>query len=239
MMEIFWRGESEWHHGNTLDCMELPGRVISLVGGGGKTTLLFHLADYFQAKGLRTAVITTTKIFRPNRVCADQAQCEAAWAAGEVAVCGEDAPGGKLSAPDPVLLEWLLARAEILLVEADGARRMACKMPAEHEPVLLPQTDTVIGVMGLDVLGQPVGDVCFRPEMICQHLGCTMEHLLTPEDLASILLSPTGTRKGVETRHYFIVLNKCDDPCRLAGGKNVVAHLESLGQTRNFLTRFQ
>ena len=238
-MDIFWHQGTEWHHGNTLECMNLPGHVISLVGGGGKTTLLFHLAEFFQSKGLRTAVITTTKIFRPNRVCADQSQCEAAWAAGAYAICGEDAPGGKLSAPAPDLLEWLLVRSEILLAEADGARRMACKMPAEHEPVLLPQTDTVIGVMGLDVLGQPVGDVCFRPERICELLGCTMEHRLTPDDLASILLSPTGTRKGVETRHYYIVLNKCDDPFRLAGGQAVAAHLETLGQTQNFLTRFR
>lgn len=238
-MEIFWHEGTEWHHENTLDCMDLPGRVISLVGGGGKTTLLFHLAEYFQAKGLRTAVITTTKIYRPDRVCKSPVQCEAAWASGEYAVCGQDAPGGKLTAPVPDLLEWLLEQSEILLVEADGARRMACKMPAEHEPVLLPQTDTVIGVMGLDVLGQPVGDVCFRPEKICEHLGCTMEHRLTPEDLTSILLSHSGTRKSVETRHYYIVLNKCDDPCRLAGGQAVAAHLENLGQTRNFLTRFR
>lgn len=39
--------------------------IISLVGGGGKTTLLYALAGYYRAKGWRTAVTTTTHIAHP------------------------------------------------------------------------------------------------------------------------------------------------------------------------------
>ena len=65
------------------------GHVVSLVGGGGKTTLMYHLAQVSQARGLRTAVMTTTKIGRPGPYCRSMAACMACWAAGEYAVCGE------------------------------------------------------------------------------------------------------------------------------------------------------
>ena len=42
------------------------GHVISLVGGGGKTTLLYALARHYSAQGQRVLVSTTTHIQRPD-----------------------------------------------------------------------------------------------------------------------------------------------------------------------------
>lgn len=44
--------------------------------------------------------------------------------------------------------------ADIVLIEADGSRRMPCKAPAAHEPVLLPQCDIVLAVAGVSALGE-------------------------------------------------------------------------------------
>lgn len=239
MTHILWRTAAGWQEGDSVACLNLSGRVISLVGGGGKTTLLYRLASHFAAAGERTAVLTTTKIYRPDAFCTTAQACEAFWQKGQYAVCGEAVSSEKLGPPSPALLDWLLARADRVLIEADGARRMACKMPGDHEPVLLPQCDTVIGVMGLDVLGQPVEEVCFRPNLVCSHLGCPPDHRLTPADLASILLSPRGTRKDVGQRAYCIVLNKCDDETRKALGKTLLTLLEEQGHSRTFLTRLK
>lgn len=46
------------------------GHVISLVGGGGKTTLLYALARHYSAQGQRVLVSTTTHIQRPDANCA-------------------------------------------------------------------------------------------------------------------------------------------------------------------------
>ena len=40
--------------------------VVSLVGAGGKTTLLYALAEYLRAKGWRVLVTTTTHIWQPK-----------------------------------------------------------------------------------------------------------------------------------------------------------------------------
>ena len=42
------------------------GHVVSLVGGGGKTTLLYAMASHCAQKGWRVLVSTTTHILRPE-----------------------------------------------------------------------------------------------------------------------------------------------------------------------------
>ena len=63
------------------------GHVISLVGGGGKTTLLYALARHYSAQGQRVLVSTTTHIQRPDANYApDEAARDALWQAGTYAV---------------------------------------------------------------------------------------------------------------------------------------------------------
>ena len=210
--------------------------VISLVGGGGKTTTLYYLAACFARRGQRTCVLTTTRMGCPAHPCTDISQCRAQWAQGMYAVCGQIADGGKFRAPDSNTLRALLNEADILLIEADGARRLPCKAPAEHEPVLLPETDTVVGVMGLDAVGGRVRDVCLRTDKVCALLQCGEDHTLTPEDMARILLSPDGTRKGVEERSFVVILNKCDDDARKQHGESILRILSAQGQHHALLT---
>lgn len=212
------------------------GHVVSLVGGGGKTTLMYHLAEVSRTRGLRTAVMTSTKIGRPGAYCRTMAVCRACWAAGEYAVCGERMDERKLTAPAPAFLSQLLAQAEAIFIEADGARRLPCKAPAAHEPVILPETDTVIAVMGLDALDRPVCEVCLRTDIVQALLGCGPAHRLTGEDMVRLLLSERGARKGVAQRDFFVVLNKCDDAQRLEAGRAILELLRAQGQTRAMLT---
>lgn len=212
------------------------GHVVSLVGGGGKSSLKRYLARRFQGNGMKTAAMTTTKIWRPAQFCTSIEDCRARWEAGEYAVCGEPFGEAKLSAPREAFLAALLGEADAVVVEADGSRCLPCKAPADHEPVILPKTDIVIAVMGLDALGGKVGEVCHRPERVCALLGCGAQHLITCSDAAKLLLSERGLRKGAENRLYFVVLNKCDDALRLEQGKAILDILHAHGQTRAVLT---
>ena len=146
-----------------FDALLAGHRCICIVGAGGKTSLMQHIAAQQAKKGRRVAVITSTRIAREPAFCQTREECAQRWTQGTYAVCGTPAEPGKLSAPDEALLAWLHEQADMLLCEADGAKQMACKAPAAHEPVILPQCDLVTGVMGLDVLGKPVGEICHRP----------------------------------------------------------------------------
>ena len=211
------------------------GHVISLVGAGGKTTLMYCLAQRFAERGMKTVVMTTTKIKRPDQFAKTIEECRTCWAAGEYAVCGEEAPENKLSAPKEDVIAALLIEADAVLIEADGAKHMALKAPAAHEPVILPKTDIAIGVAGVQVLGHPVEEICFRPEHVQALLSCEGKHCLTPDDLAELMLSENGTRKAVEDRQYYTVINKCDDGVWLAQGAKIARALENRGHMHTVL----
>lgn len=94
-----------------------------------------------------------------------------------------------------------------------------CKVPIEKEPVIIPECTDVIAVVGMDALGKPLEEVCFRKDLAVQFLNTSYKHLIAEEDIAKILSSVQGARKGVEDRKYCVVLNKCDDEIRQGAGR--------------------
>lgn len=205
--------------------------IVSLVGAGGKTTVMYQLAEHFASLGKKVLVTTTTHIFQPACNFAQSlAEVEALWQAGNYAVVGNiEAGTGKLTQLSADVFKTYSTLADLVLVEADGAKRLPCKAPAENEPVLLPASDTVIAVMGLDALHQPISEVCFRLEKVQEFLGVMLEHCLTEEDAVKLLLSEQGAFKNVGQRTCFIVLNKCDDENRLNSALEIKSLLEKEG----------
>lgn len=238
----YWLREARSQSGEAEDFFSFfdgKRHVISLVGGGGKSTLLRYLATCFAECGMRAAVMTTTRMGMPDHLCMDIEACHERWQAGLYAAIGRPLENGKLGAPEEELLCAVLEQADAVIVEADGSRMLACKAPAEHEPVILPQSDIVIGVMGVEVLGHPVQDVCHRPEYVCALLGCEMDHCLTTQDMAVIFVSEKGTRKNVGARDFYAVINKCDDTQRIEDGRRILEALKARGQTAAVLTSFK
>lgn len=200
-----------------LNEKELPflaekGHIVSLVGGGGKTTLLYAMAAHCARKSWRVLVTTTTHIRQPAACYApDKAALSALWQAGRYAVIGTPAENGKLTMPPQLLRR--MAQADAVFIEADGAKHHPCKLPAAHEPVLLPQSDIVLAVAGLSALGKSLREVCFRYDTIRpQFLAAAPDASLTPPVLAQLLASAQGGRKAVGDRQFYAVLNQADTP---------------------------
>ena len=186
---------------------------ICLVGGGGKTTVMYELATAWAACGRKVLVLTSTHIQQPadGSFAADAAAVQNLWQQGRYAVIGTpELATGKLTAPQQRLYEDLQLQADVTLCEADGSRHHPCKVPAEHEPVLLPDSDIVLAVAGMDALGRPLVQACQRPQLAAVLLDCSAEKIINAQMLASLLLSEQGARKNVGARAYYIVLNKCD-----------------------------
>lgn len=241
------------------------GHIVSFVGGGGKTTLMYLFAGYCSQRGMRTLVTTTTHIFRPDAsvFAENKDQVLQLWKKGSYAVVGAAEQGAdkdsetgeelsfiagtaglkgmkkngqkreKLRRLPKQELQQYFALADIVLIEADGAKGFGCKAPAEHEPVLLPECDIVIGLAGINALGQSLRDACFRTEKAMELLQVTEEtHRLREEDLAKILCSDAGGRKLVGSRTYYAVLNQCDTKQRRAAGAGILHMVTEQGSER-------
>ncbi len=212
-------------------CLEEKKHIVSLVGAGGKTTVMYQLAEHFANLGKKVLVTTTTHILLPaSNFAQSVAEVEALWQAGSYAVVGNiEAGTGKLTELPTDVFEKYSSLADLVLIEADGAKGLPCKASAENEPVLLFESDTVIAVMGLDALHQPIKEVCFRLEKVMEVLGVLPEHCLMEEDAVKLLLSEQGAFKNVGQRNYFIVLNKCDDENRVNSALKIKSLLEKEG----------
>ena len=187
--------------------------TICLVGGGGKTTVMYELAAALAACGSKVLMLTSTHILQPadGSFAADAAAVHNLWQQRRYAVIGTpELSTGKLTAPPQDLYEALQLQADVILCEADGSRHHPCKVPAEHEPVLLPDCDMVLAVAGMDALGNSLQQACQRPQLAAELLGCGAEKILDAQMLTVLLLSEQGARKNVGKRAYYIVLNKCD-----------------------------
>lgn len=187
--------------------------VICLVGGGGKTTVMYELAGVFASQGRRVLVCTSTHILRPSAAVLAKTVPEARrlWQHGSYAVIGTtEARTGKLTAPSAALYALLAQESDIVLCEADGAKHLPCKLPAAHEPVILSDCDIVLAIAGMDSFGRTLAEACFRQKLVAELWGKTADTVIDGQLLAQLLLSPRGARKNVGTRAFYIVLNKCD-----------------------------
>ena len=184
-----------------------------LVGGGGKTTVMYELAAAWAACGRKVLVLTSTHILCPadGSFAADVPAVHNLWQQRRYAVIGTpELSTGKLTLPPQSLYEELRTQADVILCEADGSKHHPCKAPAAHEPVLLPESDIVLAVAGTDALGNSLQQVCQRPQLAAELLNCSLDSVIDEQLMAALLLSEQGARKNVGTRGFYIVLNKCD-----------------------------
>lgn len=219
-----------------LDAFNLPKTgVVSLVGGGGKTTTMFALGREAKERGLKTVLTTTTRIYYPadqglDVVVAGTSQAlltevrDKLAALPGVVAGAELSPDNKLTGLDPRFIEDILAAGtDLVVVEADGAARKPFKAPANHEPVI-PETSTVVvPVVGIDCLDRPLlPDYVHRPEIVAALSGLSMGEKVTPEVVAKVLTHPLGFRKGLPANCSWIpFINKVETAGDLARAREI------------------
>jgi len=220
---------------NLLTALRLSSTSrAALVGSGGKTTAMFTLARATSA----ALVAATTHLAIEQAALADRhvvvddtTPLDEPSAAGVTLFTGPSTDAGKITGLTPPALQRVLALANRqhvpLFVEADGAQHLPLKAPAEHEPPIPEFVDTVIVVVGLSGLGQPLdaGHV-HRPERYAPLAGLSSGDVITSEAIAKVLCSPIGGLKNVpSTARRIALLNQADTPELQAQAHNLARHL--------------
>lgn len=210
--------------------------TVAFTGGGGKTSLIFCLAEKFSRQGKRVIVTTTTHMaWEPERPFAEaedvSALCRLTEQYGYVIAAHHKAGQPKISGPEKGILEKLPGFCDLLLVEADGSRRRPLKVPAAHEPVIPAFADMVVGVIGLDCIGKKICDTAHRPDDVAGFLGKCVEDPVTWMDVGRIIWSGSGLRKGVAGRKFLAYLNKADTLEDLCEAEKITAQCREAGIT--------
>jgi probable selenium-dependent hydroxylase accessory protein YqeC len=181
---------------------------------------------------------TTTKIFEPSR---DQAACvilsgsvpDILDRADELldehlhltAAVGKLPESGKLCGFQPEIIGelWNAGLFQWIIVEADGAAGKPLKAPAAHEPVIPAYTTRLVGMVGLNGVGQPLTErLVFRHEHFARLTGLRLGSNVSDSAIADVLVRDDGLFKGFcpeVTRIAFF--NQADVRANFSAGQRI------------------
>ncbi len=183
------------------------GESIAFTGAGGKTSLIFALAECYPGP----VILTTTThlgawqaslaekllILQPSEDLSQDffENCHMLLVTGPVS--SDD----RLLALEPRQLEALRDHCRdngiLLLIEADGARQRNLKAPADHEPAVPEWVDQVIVVAGLGGLGKPLDETTVhRPDRFAALSGLEINDPITNDALIAVMGSVGGWFEG-------------------------------------------
>ncbi len=185
------------------ELLNIQRGVTAIIGGGGKTTLMYTLAKELEREN-RVIVTTTTHILAPEhmRVLLSPSLEEVKKSVNiGQSVCIGTAEGAKLAASgiDEKLLENI---ADYVLIEADGSKHLPLKAHDSHEPVIPPCAQDVILVMGMSALGKSVSESVHRKHVFCDICGCGETDTVTANLAAQLI--------NAEALHTKVFLNQTD-----------------------------
>lgn len=220
-----------------LDIEKYP--VIAVVGGGGKTSLIYRLTRELISMGKKVIIATTTHMaYDPERPFARDGKTEEVKEkleeSGYVMAAGLDEAQDKITALPEEQLISLMNLCDVMLIEADGSRQKPLKVPAEWEPVIPSFADLVISVVGLDCLGKPICETTHRMERTSEFLKKSIHAPVTEDDIVKIAGSIHGLFKDVAGRVYRVYLNKADVLENPASASKIVEELEEEGTVAAF-----
>jgi probable selenium-dependent hydroxylase accessory protein YqeC len=201
------------------------GKLVSLVGAGGKTSLMYALGRELAALGHPTLLTTTTRIMYPtagdaaNLVVGEETEAtlalvEARLVSARLVFAGRARIDSKLAGFSPAFVEAIRRRmgALTIVAECDGARGKSLKVPREHEPQVAPSTDVMVVIVGADCLGKPLSsEEVFEGEMVAAVAGVDLGYLVDRMVVAKTVLSTESYlgRKPPQAR-LCVFINKVD-----------------------------
>lgn len=200
--------------------LELGGHeLVSLVGGGGKTTLMRALYHRAVSLDRRALAGTTTMVY------AAQAHDLPGFLHGAV-------EADKLRGVAPYEVDRLFESEEhaLVVIEADGSRSKVVKAPSSHEPPIPSLSTHVLALIGADAINRVIEDVAHRPMLVAALCGCGPYERLTPERARRLLTHASGGRKNVPAHARFTVVMTRTGPRQQDASAELAALLAEAGQ---------
>ncbi|MGX7263069.1 selenium cofactor biosynthesis protein YqeC [Enterococcus crotali] len=213
-------------------CFDLQGQqVISLIGSGGKTSVMWYLANCYRNE--KILVSTTTKIGRANESLYDFFYGDQFSDLGKdgvgITLAGTVmANGYKLSSLPLTVFQTALQQFDKVFLEADGSKQLPLKGWETFEPVILPETTVTIGLVPISVLGRKIDrSTIHRLELFLRATGADEGALITEEILAEIIASPTGLWSKSHGQRI-LCINQVETPNQLIQAKKILSLLPTM-----------
>lgn len=204
-----------------IEVLAAGAGIVCLVGAGGKKSTIYRIVA---GSAGRIAVTSTvhTPPFR-KRLAAetlvapgDQLKSLVSGASGYrvVAYACPSEKKARLAGVDPGLVADIHHSCgfDVTLVKADGARLRRLKAPGPHEPALPERFATLISLVSVRAVGEPLDQaVCHRPDRVAELTGASPGQRITTDHVARLLSHPQGGMKFADRAGSVVpVINMVD-----------------------------
>lgn len=213
------------------------GEVVSIIGAGGKTSLLVAVAYELAEAGWRVLATTTTHLAEEQlgffpcalKSDADAAVISQALNEKQFVLLYDEIRGGCVYGPPPEWTRELIDRvdSDILLVEADNANGLPFKASLGAEPRIPPETDVVVAVASLGALGKPLdANHVYNHAAMIEKYGFVENSPVKSPWLAQILRDDDLGLHGVpDEARVLVYLNQTPERGYVRGRARLIARL--------------
>lgn len=209
--------------------------MVSLIGAGGKTSLMFRLAQEGRAQGFRVLVTTSTRILIPQpelydaidlsgRLFSDQSITGPGIYVGGTT----ESVSGKVTGVREDLLAWQRKQFDMVLIEADGAAGKPLKGWKRTEPVIPENTTMTVGIIDIQTIGKAIDDsLVHRLEIFSELTGARTGEPVSIGHLLRIIFHDNGLfSQSIGTERLY--LNKVESELDRQHANSLLAQLENL-----------
>lgn len=192
--------------------------ILSIVGAGGKTSLMFQIAQDTREDN-KVLVTTTTKIYLPHKDGVDFIGIgeNEFFKYVKTKKKGIHVYGMEVDADNKMVgineghLDAVGTHFDYVLIEADGAKEKEIKGWRENEPVIYRGTTKTIGILSIQALGKHIWENnVHRSKEFCKISNGQEGEIITLEHLFNMIVHPQGLFKNAKGEKILFI-NKSDD----------------------------
>lgn len=193
--------------------------VISIVGAGGKTTLMYYLGKELK-KNAKVLMSTTTKILPPKK---DEADFFVIGKEEYLKIKNKQDLGsyvysygmnseGKLLGIKEEEISLMKDDFNYIILESDGSKCKPLKGWNDTEPVIYKETDITIGVLNIKVLDKKItDDLIHRLEEFKKLTAGIEDDAITNKHLIRVIFNKNGIFKNSKGKRILFI-NKVENP---------------------------
>ncbi|NFV12788.1 putative selenium-dependent hydroxylase accessory protein YqeC [Clostridium sporogenes] len=208
------------------------GSIISIVGAGGKTSLMFNLSEELRPNN-KVLSTTTTKIYNPDKIyydfiCIGEENCYIYdhLKKNGVYVYGEFINNdNKLIGFNKNFLDKKFKYFDYSIIEADGSKRKPIKGWRDNEPVICKNTNKTIGILDISCINKIIND--FNVHRVSYFLKITNGKLgekISIPMISSLIVHPLGLFKD-SLGEKILFINKVENQHSIFLSYELIKHI--------------